>query len=147
MTRMPINYQKTIIYKLVCNDVTIKELYVGHTTDFKSRKQAHNNSSNDNTKRKNNTYVYEFIRANGGWNNWEMIEIEKYPCKDSFEADSKKRYYIELYNATLNSVIPCKSSRDELEKQQLSRYNLLEKRKLEYEEFLHYKEKLKLNIC
>jgi len=147
MPRLPIDYSKNIIYKLVCKDVTIKECYVGHTTDFKSRKQAHNISSNDNTKRKNNTYVYEFIRENGGWDNWDMVEIEKYPCKDSFEADSKKRYYIELYYATLNSVVPCKSSRDELEKQQLSRYNLLEKRKLEYEEFLRYKEKLKLNIC
>jgi len=35
---MPIratDYSKTIIYKLVCNDPNVMEMYVGHTTDFK----------------------------------------------------------------------------------------------------------------
>ena len=39
MPRNPIDYQKVIIYKLVCNDLTIKDLYVGHTTNFINRKK------------------------------------------------------------------------------------------------------------
>ena len=46
---MPLNtikYNNTIIYKIVCTDLNIKDLYVGHTTDFKSRKRIHKYSCN-----------------------------------------------------------------------------------------------------
>ena len=39
MPRLPVDYKNTIIYKIVCNDLKIKDTYVGHTTDFKSRKK------------------------------------------------------------------------------------------------------------
>ena len=41
---MPINtidYNNTLIYKLVCIDVNITYCYVGHTTDFTRLKQKH----------------------------------------------------------------------------------------------------------
>ena len=41
MPRKPIDYQKVIIYKLVCDDLLITDLYVGHTTDFTNRKKSH----------------------------------------------------------------------------------------------------------
>ena len=31
MPKKIIDYSKTIIYKIVCNDLTITEVYVGHT--------------------------------------------------------------------------------------------------------------------
>ncbi len=43
MPRNEIDYSKTIIYKIVCNDLTITDCYVGSTTDFKTRKAAHKN--------------------------------------------------------------------------------------------------------
>ena len=30
------------------------------------------------------------IRENGDWNNWSMIEIEKYPCNDDNEARARE---------------------------------------------------------
>ena len=71
-----INYQKVIIYKLVCNDLSIKDLYVGYTTDFTSRKRSHKNRSLNPNDSKHNLKVYKMIRENGDWNNWSMIEIE-----------------------------------------------------------------------
>ena len=38
----------------------------------------------------------------GGWENWDLIEIEKYPCRDSKEAHGRVRFYIETLNANLN---------------------------------------------
>jgi hypothetical protein len=32
--------------------------------------------------------VYSTIRENGGWNNWSMVEIEKYPCKDAIDCQN-----------------------------------------------------------
>jgi hypothetical protein len=101
MPRLPINYNNTIIYKIVCRDINVKELYVGHTTDFKSRKQLHKYDS-----KKSMLIVYQCIRENGGWDNWDMIEIEKYNCNDFNEACSRERYYIETLQATLNKNIP-----------------------------------------
>ena len=34
MTRKEINYTNTIIYKIVCNDLTVTDVYVGCTTDL-----------------------------------------------------------------------------------------------------------------
>jgi len=53
--------------------------------------------------------LYNFINANGGWDNWEMIELEKYPCKDSNEAYARERYWKEKIGATLNSQTPLKT--------------------------------------
>ena len=42
MPQKPIDYSKTIIYRIVCKDINIKECYVGSTTDFKGRKYSQN---------------------------------------------------------------------------------------------------------
>jgi hypothetical protein len=104
MPKNLINYQNTIIYKIVCNDLNIKDCYVGSTTNFIKRKCGHKTSCNNpNDKSYKLFYVYKFIRNNGGWDNFSMIEIEKYPCNDSNEAHKRERYQMELLGATLNS--------------------------------------------
>jgi len=109
MTRKKIDYSKTIIYKLVCKDINITECYVGQTTDFKSRKSKHKcNCNNTET----NFYVYQFIREHGNWKNWNMIEIEKFPCNDSLDACKRERYWVEYYKATLNSTIPSRTDQE-----------------------------------
>jgi hypothetical protein len=46
------------------------------------------------------------IRENGGWDDFEMIEIEKYPCNDSNESSARERYWKEHFNANMNTQIP-----------------------------------------
>jgi hypothetical protein len=41
MPKKLIDYSKTIIYKIVCNDLNIKDVYVGHTTNFIKSKALH----------------------------------------------------------------------------------------------------------
>jgi hypothetical protein len=92
MPRLTIDYSKTVIYKIVCNDLNIIGCYVGHTTDFIRRKQSHkSHCTNEKDKKKYDFKVYKTIRENGGWDNYSMIEIEKYPCKDANEATAKER--------------------------------------------------------
>jgi len=38
MPKKPIDYSKTIIYKFVCKDLDVTEIYVGHSTNWKQRK-------------------------------------------------------------------------------------------------------------
>ena len=106
MPRKPINYKKVIIYKLVCNDLLITDLYVGHTTDFTNRKKSHKGCSLNANYTGYNCKVYKMIREKGGWNNWSMIEIEKYPCNDDNEARARERYWYEVLNANMNTQCP-----------------------------------------
>jgi hypothetical protein len=102
-----IDYSKTIIYKIVCKDLEVTEVYVGHTTNFKTRKSTHKCHCNNENDKCYNIKVYKYIRDNGGWNNFNMIEIEKYiDCKDSNEALARERYWYEQLNAKLNSQYP-----------------------------------------
>jgi hypothetical protein len=106
MPRNAINYNNTTIYKLCCNDLTVKDIYVGHTTNFTKRKANHKRSINTPTDSEHNTYKYNFIRNNGGWNNWSMIEIIKMVCTGVNDACRVERQYIEQLNATLNKNRP-----------------------------------------
>lgn len=100
---MKVDYSKTFIYKLCCRDPTIKEIYVGHSTDFKSRNKDHKSHCNNINSKKYNIYKYKFIRENGGYDNWIMIKLYDYPCNSKREAEAEEcKTMIEL-NATLNT--------------------------------------------
>jgi hypothetical protein len=136
MPRVPIDYSKTIIYRIVCKDPTITDCYVGSTTDFKSRKNTHKWSCNNiEIQEKYNMKIYQFIRDKGGWNNWDMIEIEKYNAIDKLDADKRERYWLEFYKATLNTNIP---SRNKIERYIDNRDGILNYSKKRYEEHKEY---------
>ena len=103
MPKDNIDYSNTIIYKIYCNNDTITDTYVGHTTNFYVRKHQHKISCNNS---KNVLIIYKTIRENGGWCNWNMIEIAKYNCKDSTEARIKEQQHYEELKSTLNSCPP-----------------------------------------
>ena len=106
MPKQNIDYSKTIMYKIVCKDLNIQDVYIGHTTDFRRRKCEHKRRSSDVNDKAYQQNKYKIIRENGGWDNWEMIEIEKYPCNDSNEAGKRERYWYELNHTTLNTKVP-----------------------------------------
>ncbi len=113
MPRKPIDYSKTIIYKIVCRDLGITNCYVGQTTDFANRKHGHKCFCKTSS-----FYVYQFIREHGGWENWDMIMVEQYPCTNLVEAGARERYWIEQLNADLNQFQPPSGlSKSEYQKQ------------------------------
>lgn len=106
MAKLQINYSRNVIYKIVCKNLDITECYVGHTTDFSKRKNVHKMRCHAEHTKFYNFRVYKFIRENGGWKNWEMVEIEKWPCNDSREAGTRERYWYETLNSKLNNNVP-----------------------------------------
>ncbi len=109
MPKTPIDYSKTIIYRIVCKDPTITDCYVGSTTDFKNRKRTHKATCNCDKSRDYNHNIYQFIRNNGGWNNFDMIEVEKYNAMNHLDQLKRERYWLEFYKATLNKTIPSRT--------------------------------------
>ena len=41
------DFSKTKIYKIVCKDLNVPDVYVGHTTDFTRRKCKHKQDCNN----------------------------------------------------------------------------------------------------
>ena len=131
MPKTEIDYSKTIIYKIVCNDLNVTDIYIGHTTNFKERKRNHYNAVKNDIKY--NCKLYQTIRENGGWNNWSMIELEKfYCCRDRNEAVARERFYYETLNANLNSQVPTRTKAEYMatHKEEKSLYDSVRRTKL-----------------
>lgn len=118
MTKTKIDYSKGLIYKIVCNDLECKDIYIGSTTDFIRRKYQHKSTCNNENSKNYNLKVYKSIRANGGWGNWSMIELQKYPCKDGNELRAQERLYYEELNGNLNIRNPNRSQKENYEQHQ-----------------------------
>jgi hypothetical protein len=103
MPKLPTDYSRIVIYVIKCLDDNITEEYIGSTTDFIKRKNNHKTSCNNEKSKDYNQKIYQFIRINGGWNNWIMIELEKYPCNDKREAEKREEEIRVERKASLNS--------------------------------------------
>ena len=131
---MPINYSNGVIYKLCCNDATITDIYIGSTTSFRARKYEHNCCCTTPSNKEYNYLRYRTIRANGGWYNWSMIEIEKYEATDKHDLKKRERYWIETLKPSLNKQIPTRTRKEwaqtdkvkESRKNQKKQYRLTE---------------------
>jgi hypothetical protein len=103
MPKTPIDYSKTIIYKLVHNeDYDNANIYIGSTTDFVKRKNNHKNCCHNEKQKGYKDKKYQYIRDNGGWDNWNMIEVEKHNCNDGNEARAREEYWRCHFNSQLN---------------------------------------------
>jgi hypothetical protein len=124
-------YENGIIYKLChCNDLENENIYIGSTTNFRRRKWDHKNNCNNENSKDFNYPVYQFIRENGGWDEWKMIPIEKYPCNDKKELEVRENYHIQLLKSKLNKNIPTRTKKEHYE---ANKEIILEKQKENYE--------------
>ena len=112
MPRQNINYQNTIIYKWVCNDLNITDIYVGSTTDIIRRKQAHKSTCNNENSKNYNLKIYKTMREHGGFSNWTMLEVEKFPCNNKAEANIRERHWLETLSAKMNTQIPGRTTKE-----------------------------------
>ena len=133
MPKLPIDHSKTIIYKLVHNeDYDNINIYIGSTTDFIRRKNNHKNSCNSEKTKGHNDKKYQYIRGNGGWDCFNMIEVEKFPCNDGNEARAREEYWRCHFNSQLNMI---RSYRTDEQRKELDK-----ERKREYREHDKYRE-------
>ena len=107
-----IDYVKTQIYKLVCKDEEVEDVYVGSTVDFGARRCRHRSDCHNDNSQSYNLYVYRFIRDHGGFCNWSMVLIEKYPCLSKKEAYKRERYNADLLGSTLNSLVASRTKEE-----------------------------------
>lgn len=96
------------MYRIFHPDKT--ECYIGSTYTFTDRKRSHKLNCNNPTYRAYTYQLYQFIRDNGGWDEWKMEEIEKFQCSSPDplvyrpEKLTREKELTRQYNATLNTI-------------------------------------------
>jgi hypothetical protein len=108
MTELIIEYS---IYKIVCKDTAITDLYVGSTKDIKTREAVHKSDCHSPNSGRYNLRIYKFIRDHGGYENWEMVVLETVLC-NRVQAKIYERTYSELLMATLNMNVPGRTAQE-----------------------------------
>jgi hypothetical protein len=89
-----------VMYKISCKDQMITDIYVGQTRKFERRKFYHERDSETSSLK-----LYECIRKNGGWSNWDMVILCEYSC-NFIESIQIEWFWWNKLGATLNTVVP-----------------------------------------
>ena len=118
--------ENAIIYKIYCKDELIKDCYIGSTFNFDLRYTNHKNCFNNENSKEYNKKVYQFIRNNGGWNNFKFEILLSFECDNSNQKIIKEQEFLHEFKPSLNSI---KSFRTEQEKKEYDK----EKNKKHYE--------------
>jgi hypothetical protein len=115
MPRTPIDFSKGLIYSIVCKtDETL--IYIGSTTNFTKRKTQHKSNCHNENKKDHNYPVYVMIRANGGWDNFDMKPVKEYPCENNIQLTIEEERVRKELQATLNTNRAFLSEEEEKER-------------------------------
>jgi hypothetical protein len=79
-------------------------IYIGSTKDFKERTRLHKRECNNPNRKGYNIKVYQYIRDNGGWDNFEMLVVDILNYTEKKELKKEEQLWMNYYNSKLNSV-------------------------------------------
>jgi group I intron endonuclease len=122
------NYDESKIYKIYSNLLGINEIYVGSSANFVARCDQHKSDCYNINSPRYIYKLYNYIRSNGGFNNFIIEEIEHYSCNNRTELNIREEYWKNQLNPTLN-IIKAHTTKEEL-KQYKKDYQQQERIKL-----------------
>ena len=108
-------YNNSVIYEIKSKNPDVKCSYIGSTTNYKKRIINHKSDCNNKNSEAYNRFLYQFIRSNGGWENFDFNILETICCDNKLELLKKERYYIELNENSLNKDIPSRTRKEHYE--------------------------------
>ena len=119
------------------DDVELENVYIGSTTNFRGRKYEHKSSCNNQNHHNYNQSKYQYIRDNGGWDEWKMVWLEDYPCDNKRELLLREDEVMMQYQNRLNKYRTYTT--DEEKKEQKKEHYQANREKRQ--------EKIKCDIC
>ena len=97
------DYSKGLLYLIKHkDDINNETCYIGSTVNFNGRQNNHKSRCNNENSEAYNSKKYKYIRENGGWDDFVMLEIEKYPCEYKQELTKREDEVMCQYNVILN---------------------------------------------
>ena len=98
------DYSKSVIYMIKKKDDDDNEnVYIGSTNNFTRRKHQHKSNCNNPNRKQHNLKVYQYIRDNGGWDEWIMDVILNYPCDSREELEEREDIIMCEIKSVLNN--------------------------------------------
>lgn len=135
-----------VFYKIVCLDNSCNLCYVGSTANFVERRRSHKNSCSNETGKNYNSKIYTTIRANGGWQNFKMVEIGKAEQLTQRQAEQVEEEYRKELRANMNSC-RCYLTREDTKEQQQEWYKKNKDKILEQKKQYNLENKDKIKEC
>jgi hypothetical protein len=99
MPRKYADYSNTYVYLLTCKNPKISDAYISQTTNLTQRKYKHKRETLDLSIQ---TKLYDSIRKNGGWTNWNCEILEECACINEIQAKERAHFYILKMKPNLN---------------------------------------------
>jgi hypothetical protein len=87
------DYSRAVVYKIVCKDTCVSFVYVGSTSNYRMRLSHHKSDYFNVSSPRHKLPLYEFMRANGDWTNFEVIIVEEFPCSSKRELEEREQYW------------------------------------------------------
>ncbi len=106
-----------IFYKIVNVNGDVNLCYVGSTANWKQRASHHKSNCNNENYNLYNSKIYKTIRANGGWDNFKMVQLGTREQLTKREAEQIEEEYRQELKANLNGK-RCYITEQELKEQQ-----------------------------
>jgi len=94
-----------VFYKIVCLDNSVDLCYVGSTANWKERQRKHKWICNNENHKDYKTKKYEIIRANGGWENFKMVQLGTREQLTKRQAEQIEEQYRQELKANMNSQV------------------------------------------
>ena len=93
--------RKGYVYKLY--RVGLDDFYIGSCWDMANRKSVHKSDCNNPNTNRYNYKVYQYIRANGGYDKWKYEILVEKEFENKTALKIKEQECINLLNPSLNS--------------------------------------------
>tara|TARA_R100000773_G_scaffold44510_1_gene45943 strand:- start:1217 stop:1945 length:729 start_codon:yes stop_codon:yes gene_type:complete len=104
-----------IIYKIFCSDPKINCCYIGSTKNVERRMREHKMNVTNQNRREHKYALYETIRQNGGWNNWNYSILANVQVNTYHELRNFEKLYIKNTENTLNKIMPARTRKEHYE--------------------------------
>ena len=104
MPKTNCDYSKTVIYKIVCNDLSITDCYLGHITNFTKRKGQHKSICNLNS---NKDYNIE-DKLLDDFDTLTDLYDKRYKCDRKIDRKNFINTQYVLYQFLNRHKFPCK---------------------------------------
>ena len=102
-------YENTIVYKIKCKDPLVPDFYLGYATCplVQVAKMFGTRCKHDMT-----WPVCEFVRQNGGFENWVFERLPIKSCTTALEARTELRKHFNANPPSLNKQLPTRTNKE-----------------------------------
>ena len=136
---------KCYIYKIWKNGKD--EVYIGSTSNFKKRMLDHKRNCNNEKSKDYNYFIYQYIRQNEGWDEFDKEIIYECDVEDKYEKLKIEGEYIKQFEKTLNerNSFGCKNRNEYIKEYNKEYYNENKEYYKEYHKEYREENKEKIN--